>query len=351
VLRKIQQFQTAAEQLPEIDKTSSVADHVARTYWVFGGEKGDPSELPNTAAAVAQLLLLYESSGDLGGIADYVSADFSRVRIMLTADVQSSSVSAQLKSDLNEIASRVLPEFVSEYSVISTEMLLSQAADVISVEQLRSAGLALVLVLGFASLSFRSWSVGWVMLLPNLLPLITNLGAMSIAGISLSDATSIISATAIGIAVDSTIHLVNSVREAERTTGSRRAAVVHAVLTTGRPVVVSSLVIVLGFLFLLLSEFGSVAELGALTAMTMFFCLIADLIVLPALLLASRGRSKDPDPLIVDSGGRTFVAVENSQNPDSWKPIGISGDFDQSVGRAEVQSVKALARDGRLNNV
>lgn len=310
VLEQLRKIQIAAEALPEVDKAISIFDHVARTYWVFRGEAGEPTALPPSAEAVAQLLLLYESSSELGDLGDYISADYSRVRVLLAADVQSSSESAQLREDLEKISENLLPEFVVDHSVVSTEMLLSQAADLIAVEQVKSASIALVLIVGLIGLSLRSvWSAA-VMLIPNVLPLVVNLGVMALVGVALSDATSIISATAIGIAVDSTVHLLEAVRQGEKSLGSRRAAVIHALLTTGRPVVVTSVVVVIGFSLLLLSDFGSVAELGALTALTMIYCLIADLLVLPAeLLLFSAGEPEGTETGILRYGRRAVAAV------------------------------------------
>jgi len=334
-------------ELSAVDKVVSIADHIARTYWVFRGEVGDPSLLPESAEAAAQLLLLYESSGELGNIADYVNADHSMVRIMLTADVQSSSASNQLRSDLNAIAEKLLPNHTSEHSVVSTEMLLSQAADVIAVEQLRSAGLALAMVLVVIAVSFGSLRAGGLVVLPNVLPIVTNLGMMTLVGVALSDATSIISATAIGIAVDSTVHLINSIREAERAMSSRRAAVLHALVTTGRPVVVTSFVVVLGFSFLLFSEFGSVADLGLLTALTMVYCLISDLFVLPAQLLVSKKFRKEPDPFILKYKEKVVVAAGVQDEFGEWAFTGCWNGVPASIDSGDVTEIRRVGLSGR----
>jgi len=347
LLRRLQQFEVAALELSAVDKVVSIADHIARTYWVFRGEVGDPSLLPESAEATAQLLLLYESSGELGNIADYVNADHSMVRIMLTADVQSSSASNQLRSDLNAIAEKLLPNHTSEHSVVSTEMLLSQAADVIAVEQLRSAGLALAMVLVVIAVSFGSLRAGGLVVLPNVLPIVTNLGMMTLVGVALSDATSIISATAIGIAVDSTVHLINSIREAERAMSSRRAAVLHALVTTGRPVVVTSFVVVLGFSFLLFSEFGSVADLGLLTALTMVYCLISDLFVLPAQLLVSKKFRKEPDPFILKYKEKVVVAAGVQDEFGEWAFTGCWNGVPASIDSGDVTEIRRVGLSGR----
>jgi predicted RND superfamily exporter protein len=347
VLRRLQQFEAAALELPAVDKVVSIANHIARTYWVFRGEVGDASLLPDSAKAVAQLLLLYESSGELGSIADLVTADHSMIRIMVTADVQSSSASNQLRLDLHAIAERLLPQYTTEHSVVSTEMLLSKAADVIAVEQIRSAGLALMMVLVVIAVSFGSLKAGGLVVLPNVLPIVTNLGMMVLMGIALSDATSIISATAIGIAVDSTVHLLSSIRTAERCMSSRRAAVLHTLMTTGRPVVVSSFVVVLGFSFLLLSEFGSVADLGFLTALTMVYCLIADLFVLPAQLLVSKKCRDEPDPFILNCQGRPVVASGIQNSAGEWRFAGYGDGSRTAIDLREISGVDRVGLDGR----
>lgn len=348
VLRRLQRFKVAAVELAAVDKVISIADHIARTYWVFRGEVGDPSALPESSNAVAQLLLLYESSGELGDISDLVTPDRSMIRIMLTADVQSSAESRQLRSDLNAIIERLLPDLVSEYSVVSTEMLLSQAADVIAVEQVRSAILALLLVLVVISISFGSIGIGGLVVLPNVLPIVTNLGLMALFGIALSNATSIISATAIGIAVDSTVHLLNAIREAEKHLSSRRAAVLHALTTTGKPVVVSSLVVVMGFLFLLFSEFGSVAELGFLTALTMLYCLVADLFVLPAQLLMSNRVRAEPDPYILTIDGRAEIGRAIQMESGDWQFATCRDGSFKFIDPGNVSDIRRIGIDGRV---
>jgi predicted RND superfamily exporter protein len=265
---------------------------------------------------------------------------------MVTADVQSSSASNQLRSDLNSIAERFLPHYTSKHSVVSTEMLLSQAADVIAVEQLRSAGLALAMVLFVIAVSFGSVKAGGLVVLPNVLPIVTNLGVMTLVGISLSDATSIISATAIGIAVDSTVHLLSSIGAGERCMSSRRAAVLHTLVSTGRPVVVSSFVVVLGFSFLLLSEFGSVADLGILTALTMIYCLIADLFVLPAQLLLSKKYRDEPDPFILICRGRPVVASGVQDENGKWVFTGCGGGARRTVDLQEVSDISRVGLNG-----
>ena len=91
----------------------------------------------------------------------------------------------------------------------------------------------------------------------------------------------------IGIVVDDTVHFLSKYRRARRDLGhSPEDAVHHAFQTAGRALVTTTAVLVAGFLILLLSPFVPTAEVGLLTAMIIGFALVADLLLLPALLLA-----------------------------------------------------------------
>lgn len=289
VLRRMQAFQRDAERLAEVDESLSIADYVALMNREMEGGAAAELRIPDSAQAVGQYLVLYSASGDPGEFDELVAPDASAAHIILKADVPSSAASAALRGRLQELAMRHLPAESTADSVVSTEILLSRAADVVVHEQVRGFAFALLVIVGMVAVSFRSLRAGLHLLLPNGVPLLLNLCVMSLLSIPLSESTAIISATCLGIAVDSTLHMLAETRVDERRHGSRRAAVRHALLTTGRPIAVTGIVVVTGFAVLLLSEFRSVAELGFFTALTMVFCLIGDLVILPSQLCVTAG--------------------------------------------------------------
>lgn len=310
VLRRIQAFQRDAEALPEIDESVSIADYVALMNREMEGGADEALRIPDSREAVAQYLFLYGASGDPGELDELVDPDAGRARIVLAATVPSSTASAVLRARLEELAERHLAAETGPDAVVSTEILLSRAADVVVQEQVRGFAWALALILVMVAASFRSLGAGLHLLLPNGLPLLLNLAVMALLGIPLGDATAIISATCLGIAVDSTIHTMAETRSAERRCGSRHAAVAHALLTVGRPIVVTGILIIAGFSMLLLSDFRSVRELGFFTALTMVFCLIGDTVVAPSQLCAA-GGAEDPRarPVVVGAGRLLAAAL------------------------------------------
>jgi predicted RND superfamily exporter protein len=276
VLAGIGRLEADARALPEVDHSSSVRSVVMLLNREFSSGADIDLLVPASQEAISQLLLIYES--ERGDLSDLVSADYSDARIALQASVPSSSASAELRTKLERLAQENLPS-VPEIHVVSTEILLSRAADLISVEQIKSAFLALVVVLVLVALFFRSIPGAAILILPNVLPILMNLACMYLMGIALSDATSIIAATTIGIAVDSSVHLLARATDSGAVTVETTR---RAVVEVGPPIATATLVVVLGFSALATSDFRAVQQLGVLTAATMAYCLAADLLVLPA---------------------------------------------------------------------
>lgn len=353
-LHRIQAFQRAAEALPEIDRTVSIADYVVFMNRELFGGADDELRIPASAEEVGQYLFLYTSSGNPEEFDDLIAPDATQARVILKADVPSSRASASLRARLQALAEQHFPTEAGPDAVLSTEILLSRAADVVVREQVRSFAIALVLILVTVMLSFRSISAGLYMLLPNGIPLLLNLATMSLLGIALSDATSIISVTVLGIAVDSSIHLLVGTRAIERRYGSRSAAVLRALLTTGRPILLTTALIVAGFGVLLLSEFRSVTYLGAFTALTMVYCMFGDLLVLPAQILA---RWRRPEPasaraVAVEAGGSLWTALLH-EGPGGRRTLAFLGETPiAAAGEApgSTQRVRLHPLDGEADS-
>ncbi len=129
-------------------------------------------------------------------------------------------------------------------------------------------------------LALRRVRLALAALLPNALPVCLNFVIMALAGIPLDVGTAMTGAVALGIAVDDTLHFLLA---------WQRGGPEAAARGTGRALVLSTLVITLGFATLLPAEFGPTWRFGLLCGTAMISALLADLLVLPALLGGQRG--------------------------------------------------------------
>lgn len=172
-------------------------------------------------------------------------------------------------------------------SVVVTGMMvlfndmLKQLAD----SQLRTlAYVVLATFLMFSSL-LRSLLLASLALIPNIIAATAVMAFMGFAGIPLDMITITIAAISIGIGVDDAIHYSHRFNEEYRTAADIRTAVERAHQTIGRAMYFTSMIIVVGFSILAFSNFLPTVYFGLLTALAMLLALIANLTLLPALLI------------------------------------------------------------------
>ena len=164
--------------------------------------------------------------------------------------------------------------------------------------------LALILISGVCILALLSLKIGLIRLLPNLAPAVLAFGVWGIFAGQVNLARSSVIAMTLGIVVDDTVHFLSKYLRARRDPGlSAEDAARYAFSSVGRALIVTSIILVIGFSILSLSSFDLVGIMGRVTAMTTSSALIADLTVLPALLIT------------VDNKNRSqLTPVENTPN-------------------------------------
>lgn len=132
---------------------------------------------------------------------------------------------------------------------------------------------------------FRSFLIIVLSLIPNILPLLFVSGFMGFTNIDLKVSTSIIFTIAFGIAVDDTIHFMSKLKLELNKGKSLIYALKRTYLSTGKAIMVTSIILCSGFFTLLFSTFASTYYIGLLVSITLFLAVIADLILLPVLLI------------------------------------------------------------------
>ena len=147
-----------------------------------------------------------------------------------------------------------------------------------------SIGTALLVIFVFLLLLFRSLPLGLLAFPPNAVPLVLTLGYMGWQGIALNSTTLIIFSVSLGLAVDNTIHVVRRFQEELKAGRHRDEALEAAMRGTGRAVLVSAATLLAGLSVVLFSSFVPIRLFAELTALTVVSCVIADLLLLPALL-------------------------------------------------------------------
>ncbi|MBW2275571.1 MAG: RND transporter, partial [Deltaproteobacteria bacterium] len=168
----------------------------------------------------------------------------------------------------------------------------ARSEDRIAVGQIQGLGFALLAVAGILLAIFGWPRLAAVALLPNALPVLIAFGAMGLMGVALDAGTVFVGNLALGIAIDDTIHETAEFFRRRALGQEPELALRGALARMLRPVVYTTLIVTAGFAVLGLSSFTFTRNLGLLTAGVMVLCLLADLLLLPALLLRLEARKE-----------------------------------------------------------
>ena len=176
-------------------------------------------------------------------LAAWLDAPHHTVRISARVAASDSERLLALAQRVRDEAARVaLP-----VQVTGSNYLLAQMSRALVHNQLSSLLTAVVLIFGSIALTLRSWKMGVMAAVPNLLPTVMIFGLMGWCGIELSVATTMIAGIALGLFVDDTIYVLAGyarAKQAGRTTGG---ALEVALRRHGRAIIFTALILALGF--------------------------------------------------------------------------------------------------------
>ena len=179
----------------------------------------------------------------------------------------------------------------NEYYITGTGIQFTTGTTYLVKNLFISLAIAIFVIAILMSFLFRSWRMVLVSLLPNLVPLIITAAIMGFAGIPIKPSTILVFSIAFGISVDDTIHFLAKYRmELKTSKWNIKQAVLIALRETGVSMIYTSIILFFGFGIFVASDFGGTQALGLLVATTLFTAMLANLVLLPSLLLSLEKR-------------------------------------------------------------
>ncbi|NND72625.1 MAG: MMPL family transporter [Rhodothermales bacterium] len=288
-IRKLSRLQETIVRHDAIGRTLSAADLVKWTTQAYFG--GNPRayrmptsyELPFIQDAVSGLTG-NTTGGSLSSLPRMFDSTLTSARVFAGVyDIGTSNMNALLDSVLVE-THKVFPEDRYAAYITGTAIKATRSGENLVINLAISLSVALVIISLIMGFLFRSVRLTLISLAPNVLPLLIVGGTMGFTGIVLKPSTALIFPLAFGIAVDDTIHFLAKYRIVRSAGLAKNVAIRTTLRETGKAILFTSLVLMCGFLVFTFSSFGGTVNLGALTALTLTMALIANLILLPALL-------------------------------------------------------------------
>jgi predicted RND superfamily exporter protein len=290
-LRNIEEFANWYRSQPEVIHVNVLTDTFRRLNRSMHGD--DPSwyQLPEQRELAAQYLLLYEMSLPYGlDLNNQINIDKSATRMtVMLRNMTTRSVLA-LEQRAQQWLRNNAPVAMHNEGASPTLMFSHIGARNIR-SMLLGTTIALILISLILIFALRSLKIGLLSLIPNLIPAALAFGAWGIVVGQIGLALSVVTGMTLGIVVDDTVHFLSKYLRARREKGlNSQDAVRYAFNTVGLALVVTSIVLIAGFFVLTFSAFQLNSNMAFMTAVTIFFAIVADFLLLPPLLMALDGK-------------------------------------------------------------
>ena len=252
----------------------TIADHIK----LVNEEIGSGSRtIPNDSLEVLSLVKSYDGASSL------VDNDLTKTRISARVKNINSETAESIVESLKIESSRLFGKDIHVIITGSTLLALHTSKHLVK-NLTNSFMLAFIIIFISMIFLFKSIRLSILSVLPTIIPLMAAGGLMGFMGIKLRPSTAMTFSIALGIAVDDTIHFLARFRQEYMKNGDVPVAVTQTLLTTGKAIISTTIILSLGFMVMIFSEFVPNHEFGILATIVLFIALAGSMVLLPVLI-------------------------------------------------------------------
>ncbi|MGB3143097.1 MAG: efflux RND transporter permease subunit [Maribacter sp.] len=286
-LKRMNQLGDMIEEIPELSTPVSVVNLVKYSKQAFYNGIPKYYQLPTSQENTFIMDVARKSSDNSNLLATFVDSTGQIARMTTFMRDVNTSRMEEIEARLLENIAKIFP--AERYNVYMTgsALLFLKGTKYLVKNLIMSLALAIGLIALFMAYLFRSFRMIIISLIPNLLPLVITAGIMGFVGVPIKPSTILVFSIAFGISVDDTIHFLAKYRQ-ELTANKWQIekSVYNALRETGVSMFYTSIVLFFGFSVFVISNFGGTVALGSLVSATLLLAMLANLILLPSLLLS-----------------------------------------------------------------
>lgn len=303
-LEKLDAFGGWLRAQPEVEHVYSIADVVKRVNQVISGDEPSAYRIPSSREAVSEALFVYEMGLPPGlDLTDRVNVDRSAARLTVTVkDVSSKQMTAftaRSEAWLREHAPK--PMWAEATGPV---VIFSQLGDRNAKSMVQGDFVSLALISLCMIIVLRSWRLGILSVLPNVIPIVVGYGLWRVCVGQMNIVASVAGSVSLGIIVDDTIHFLTRYKANLAKGLGPEHAMTKTLTAVGPAMLGTSVILVLGFGVLTLSSFQMTSYLGWLSVIIVSIAPLTDLVLAPALVLMFH---KNPRPTPLHSQGGSLM--------------------------------------------
>ncbi|WP_425389925.1 efflux RND transporter permease subunit [Ekhidna sp.] len=300
-LRKIDEFENFISSIDYISQPVSVVSFAKAARQAFYNQSPAFYSLPTNRDMA--FIMRYLSEGETEDISQsFVDSTSRYLRVSLKiADIGSNRLDSLVNGVIAPKIDSIFVDSKMDVNLTGTTLMFIKGNKFLIENLLTSMIIAFFIIAVIMGLLFRNLKMIIISIIPNIIPLLVTAGIMGYFGIPLKPSTALIFSIVFGISVDDSIHFLAKYRqELFANNFNVSKAISKSIRETGSSMIYTSIILFFGFIIFVLSEFGGTIALGKLTSITLFFAMITNVVVLPALILQfdSGKRNKKSHPLI-----------------------------------------------------
>lgn len=288
--KKVAELDEKLRRIPEVVSTDSFLPLLAYLQSLFQNSGVADGDLFSNPGLIRQLLVLTSLSPEGKRFtARYLDDSLGRLHVSVRIKNSPSVPITETIQAVRSTAESVLDHGCRITVTGDIAVFVAQSSDLVR-SQIRSLGLAFILITGLLMINLGSVAMGLISLIPNIPPVALIFGLMGWTGIALDVVTVFAASVALGLAVDDTIHFLSQLKLDVRRLGDN-PSVEHAVRSaydvTAKAMLSTSLVLFFGFLVLIISPFRPVVSFGVLGSASILTALLADVVFMPSVIVSS----------------------------------------------------------------
>ena len=307
-LKRIEELENYIAEIPELSNPISVTRLVKYTKQAY--YNGNPKYYQLPSSQERNFIMPYAKNMDTGDglLKAYVDSTGQYARITTYMQDVGTDKMEKIEESMMPQIEKIFPKEAYEEQLTGKALLFQKGTNYLVKNLIISLGLAILLIAGLMAWMFRSFKMILISLVPNLLPLLVTAGLMGYLGVAIKPSTILVFSIAFGISVDDTIHFLAKYRQELKVNNWKIKRSVYAALReTGVSMFYTSIVLFFGFSVFMISSFGGTVALGGLVSATLLFAMLANLLLLPSLLLslerniANKQVMKEPAMKIIET--------------------------------------------------
>ncbi|NOY63679.1 MAG: MMPL family transporter, partial [Gammaproteobacteria bacterium] len=283
-LNYLAQLQDYLASLEVVGKSNSVADIVKTVYRELLGGDAAAFRIPDSADAVAQTLITYQSSHRPQDLWHFVTPDYRQTTVMVQLTSGDNQDMAAVEQALNDYMRQNPAPFdlkqqwfgLTYINVVWQEEMVAGMAEAF-------AGSFIIVMLMMIFL-FRSILWGILSMVPLTVTVGLIYGMVGLIGKDYDMPVAVLSALSLGLAIDYAIHFLARARQTYAQTGSWQQSIGPMFAEPARAITRNAIVVGVGFLPLLAAPLVPYQTVGVFIAAILILAGIASLLILPAII-------------------------------------------------------------------